>query len=249
MAADPAEALALRTFDYGETSQIVHLFTREQGRVHGIAKGAKRLKGAFHGGIPVLTLGDVRIYGRKKSADLRTLASYAVRSHFPGLRERLPRFHAAMHIAALLLGFLREEQPQEPLFDLSLSALRLLEEATDADAAALTSGFEAMLLVSTGFAPELAACVECGRAARNVESARLSPSRGGLLCRGCRGSDARAGTISGRAIPVLRALAEGPLVRARNLPADPALRREVREALTIWTSALLDRRLRFRGGG
>ena len=35
------QALALRAFDYGETSQILHLFTREEGRIHGIANPAK----------------------------------------------------------------------------------------------------------------------------------------------------------------------------------------------------------------
>jgi DNA repair protein RecO (recombination protein O) len=128
-------ALVLRTFDYGETSQILHLFTREEGRVHGIAKGARRLKGAFRGGIDVLVLGRARIYARRGAAELRVVGGFDVEDHFPGLHARIGRFHAAAHVAAILLAFTTEEQPNPELFDLSVAALRLIGQAGERRAA------------------------------------------------------------------------------------------------------------------
>lgn len=103
-----------------------------------------------------------------------------------------------------------------------------------------------MALVLLGFSPELTRCAECGRTARNVVTARLSPLRGGLLCSQCRSADPRAGELSGEAVTALRALAAGPLVDAPALAARPGVLREVRDALDRWTETLLDRPLRTR---
>lgn len=128
-------ALVLRTFDYGETSQVLHLLTRDEGRVHGIAKGARRLKGAFRGGLDALVLGRAKIYARRGAAELRVVGGFDPEDHFPGVRERLDRFHAAAHVAAILLAFTTEEQPQPELFDLAVAALRLIGQAGDGAAA------------------------------------------------------------------------------------------------------------------
>jgi len=240
----PTRALILRAFEFGESSQVVHLFTEREGRVHAIAKGARRLNGAFHGGMDLLVLGNLVLYGRRGTNQLRTLASFTGITQFAGLRRRLGRFHNAIHASALLLGFAREEQPHPDLFELTVSLLRLLEQADDDDADALGLAYETMLLRLVGFHPELTRCVECGRAARNITRTRLSPRHGGLLCRGCRSADPEAAALTGRAVASLVGLGRGPLARATGLPADRRLRHELREGLDRWTTAVLDRPLR-----
>ena len=243
MAQSQVDALILRTFEYSENSQVAHILTLEEGRIHGLAKGARRLNGAFHGGLDALALGKLGLYPRRPGAGLRTLASFRVVTHFPGLRRRLPRFHAAEHARALVLAFAREEQACPELFHLTLSLLGMLEVSVEHEAPALGLGFEAMVLAEAGFAPELTRCVRCERPARNVHTARLSVLRGGLLCRSCRGEDPGAPEVSGRAVATLVSLGKGPLVHAARLPADAELRGEVAGALDSWTSAILDRRL------
>ena len=222
------------------------MLTLEEGRIHGIAKGARRLKGAFHGGLDTLTLGKLGLYPRKAGAGLRTLSSFKVETNFPGLRRSLPSFHAAEHVRALVLSFAREEQESPVLFELSVSALRLIEAADGLAATALGLGFEAMLLHIAGFFPEVTRCVRCDREARNVHTARLSALRGGLLCRRCRGEDPGAPEVEGRTVAALVTLGAGPLVNAARLPEDPALRGSIAHALDTWTSSILDRRLATR---
>jgi DNA repair protein RecO (recombination protein O) len=238
------QALALRAFDFAETSQILQLLTRDEGRVHGIAKGARRLNGSFHGGVDVLTLGEAQVYARRPGAELRTLGGFRTETNFPGLRERLARFHVASHVQGLLLAFTREEAPDPFVFDLAVAALRMLEDADDAQADALGLGFEAMMLHHAGFLPELTRCVACGKPARNVERARLSALKGGLLCRDCAAEDARAPQATGAVVAALGKLAAGPLAMALALGPDPDLRRGLRETLDGWTTAVLDRPLR-----
>ena len=236
-------ALVLRTIEFSENSQVAHFLTLEEGRIHGIAKGARRLKGAFHGGLDMLSLGTLGLYPRKPGAGLRTLSSFRVETHFPGLRRSLERFHSAEHVRALVLSFAREEQESPALFELTVSALRLIEVADGLAAVAVAFGFEAMLLHISGFFPEFTRCVRCDRAARNVHTTRLSALRGGLLCRRCRGEDPGAPEIDGRTVAALVTLGAGPLVHAARLPADPALRHSISNALDTWTSSILDRRL------
>jgi DNA repair protein RecO (recombination protein O) len=214
------------------------------GRVHGIAKGAKRLKGAFRGGVDALVLGQARIYARRGSAELRVIGSFDATEPFSGLRGRLSRFHGASHVAALLLAFTHEEQPHPELFDLATAALRLLASADDDSAEAYAAGFEAMALGLLGFAPELTRCADCGRPARNVVTARVSPLKGGLLCSQCRSADPRAPELSGEAVAALRALSAGPIVDAPALGGAPPVLRAVRDALDRWSETLIDRPLR-----
>lgn len=243
-AARRTQALVLRAYEYGETSQILHLFTRDEGRVHGIAKGARRLNGAFHGGADSLQMGEALVYPRRAGAELRTLGGFSAATHFPGLRESIPRFHAASHVLALLLAFTREEAPDPFVFELSVAALRLLEVASGGEAPALGTFFEAMLLRHAGFLPDLQQCALCGKPARNVTSARLSPLRGGLLCRDCAGEDAQAVRVTGAVVAALRTASSGPLAAALRSAPDAATQRGLREALDAWTTVVLDRPLR-----
>lgn len=238
------QALVLRAFDFGETSQILHLLTREEGRIHGIAKGARRLQGEFRGGADLLVLGEARVYARKPSSDLRTLGAFRATEHFPGIRDRIARFHAASHVGAFVLGYTQEEQPHPTLFDLAVAALRMIERADDVQSDAAVLGFEAMALGLLGLAPVLTRCVVCGKEARNVRTTRLSAVKGGLLCTPCRGEDPRATPLSGDAATALRELADGPLVRALARPPAADVRREIRTALDRWTEMHLDRPLR-----
>ncbi|MHC4990131.1 MAG: DNA repair protein RecO, partial [Planctomycetota bacterium] len=53
------QAVCIRHWDFSETSQTVSLLSREHGVIRGLAKGAKREKGTFSGGIDLLTVGEV----------------------------------------------------------------------------------------------------------------------------------------------------------------------------------------------
>ncbi|MCZ6836092.1 MAG: recombination protein O N-terminal domain-containing protein, partial [Planctomycetota bacterium] len=65
-------AVCIRRWDFSETSQTVSLFTHTHGIIRGLAKGAKREKGAFSGGFDVLTQGHL-VAIVKPGRDLATL--------------------------------------------------------------------------------------------------------------------------------------------------------------------------------
>ena len=64
------------------------LFTKTNGIVRGLAKGAKRDKGKFSGGFDVLSRGDIGFI-LKRESELATLTEWDVRETFPKLRDNL----------------------------------------------------------------------------------------------------------------------------------------------------------------
>src|SRR5215469_9956027 len=66
MQPEKALALVLRVVEFSETSSIVTLFSREFGKLRGLAKGARRLKGPFESALDLLAL--CRIVFLRKSS-------------------------------------------------------------------------------------------------------------------------------------------------------------------------------------
>src|ERR671911_531225 len=60
------EALILRTYKLGEADRIVVFLTRDRGKKRGVAKGARRPRSPFTGGLEPMTRADVQYYEREQ---------------------------------------------------------------------------------------------------------------------------------------------------------------------------------------
>jgi DNA repair protein RecO (recombination protein O) len=145
-------AICVRHWDFSETSQTVGLFTREHGMIRGLAKGAKREKGEFSGGIDVLTRGEV-VAIVKPGRDLATLTRWSLEEIFPALRTNLAANRAAIYMADLVHHMLTDADPHPALFDAFVKTLRELEDRTLIDLTLLR--FQWDVLRETGYQPEL----------------------------------------------------------------------------------------------
>jgi DNA repair protein RecO (recombination protein O) len=82
MPARVSESLVLRTWPYSESDLIVSFFTRDQGKLRGVAKRARRLKSNFGAGLERLSQSRVTYY-QKETRELVTLSSCElIRSQF-----------------------------------------------------------------------------------------------------------------------------------------------------------------------
>lgn len=146
------DAICIRHWDWSETSQTVTLFCRTLGVVRGLAKGAKRPKSPFSGGIELLTRGRVGVI-HKPSSELATLTEWDLLLTYPVLRDSLRAHQAGVYLADLANQFVRDHDPHPALFDalhLGLTLLRADEPVWHA-----VVGFQWCTLVETGFRPEL----------------------------------------------------------------------------------------------
>ncbi len=179
-------AVVLRAWDYSESSQVVSLFTAEQGRVRLLAKGTRRqTRTLFAPGIDLAEMGEVAFRLSRGGSELGTLTNWHQVEVFPGLRRDLPRLYLALYALELTWTLTAELDPHPGLF---VALVDLLEAAATEPRGELPSRavrFQARLLRAIGLAPNLRTCSTCGRPRDPGRSAFFSPASGGLLCRRC----------------------------------------------------------------
>ena len=186
-------AVILRTYEYSETSYVLSLLTRDHGRLHALAKGARRPKGTFGGEIDLLAEGQAVLLMHPDTS-LHLLTEFSCRNRRLALRSSLARSYAACYVADAVAAASPEGDAQPELYDLLTHTLDFLE--TD-DVAAAVAFFQIHLLDLAGFMPDLKHCAGCGAALgrRAAAGPQLTYSflKGGLLCEECVAGDGEKG--------------------------------------------------------
>src|ERR671937_1211225 len=126
------EAIVLRSIRYGEADRILHLYSRERGRIGAIAKGVRRVKSRFGGRLEPLFRVD--LIAHEGRGELVTVTSAETVDPHPGLRERRDSLERATQACDAVLRLLDSQEPNPAAYNLLCHELQLL----DADAAAAT---------------------------------------------------------------------------------------------------------------
>ena len=205
MAAEKTDAIVLRLVEFSESSVIVTLFTRDFGKVSGLAKGARRPKSAFESALDLLAVCRI-VFLRKSSDALDLLTEAKLARRFRSATRDLARLYAGYYIAELLNDLTDHGDPHPELFAAADAALQALDG--DGDVAAVIARFEMVLLKQVGHLPELDACVECG--AQLAESGRVSFGHlaGGVLCTKCKSGKRQVASVRIETIQILRDLVQ-----------------------------------------
>jgi DNA repair protein RecO (recombination protein O) len=172
------DAICIRQWDWSETSQTVSLFCRSLGLVRGLAKGARRPKAPFSGGIEVLTRGHAGVIV-KQSTDMALLTEWDLLEQFPALRRSLDAHYAGLYMAELVHYAVHDHDPHTALYDALLDALRSLDDELPRRTALVN--FQWAILVETGYRPEVGCDVRTGAELPQAAAFRFSPALGGLM--------------------------------------------------------------------
>lgn len=179
MALRESEAIVLRTYPLREADLLVTLFTRLEGKVHGVARSAKKSKRRFGGALEPLTY--VRaFYDVRERQELVRLDSCEVLDSPLASEVSYPRAVALGHIAELLDELLPDHEANDAIFRLTLSVLDVLNGP---DIWMPVTYFDLWLTRLVGFLPELDECVVCGRNL-NGSRAYFHALADGLMCAG-----------------------------------------------------------------
>jgi DNA repair protein RecO (recombination protein O) len=177
MALRESEAIVLRTYPLREADLLVTLFTRLEGKVHGVARSAKKSKRRFGGALEPLTY--VRaFYDVRERQELARMDSCEVLESPLASEVSYARAVALGHIAELLDELLPDHEANDAIFRLTLSVLNVL---TGPDIWMPVTYFELWLTRLVGFLPELNECVVCGRNL-NGSRAYFHALADGLMC-------------------------------------------------------------------
>jgi len=171
------EAICIRQWEWSETSQTVALFSRAMGIVRALAKGSRRPKAPYSGGVDVLTRGRIGVIVRPRS-DLALLTEWDLVESFPGLRSNLRVHNAGLYIADIIHHAIHDHDPHTALYDATVESLRLLRGPGDVQPALLK--FQWSVLVETGYRPVLDADVRTGEALPRARAFLFNPALGGV---------------------------------------------------------------------
>jgi DNA repair protein RecO (recombination protein O) len=127
-----SEAFTLRTYPYREADLIVSFFTRDQGRLRGVARRARRPKSNFGSGLERLS--QIKMfYFQRESVELVRLDSCdLIQSQF-GLSSDYPAGVALDFLAEVSEQLLPPAEPNEKYFRLLMSVLEHVRAHKDND--------------------------------------------------------------------------------------------------------------------
>jgi len=193
-------AICIRATDFSETSQIVTFFTRENGKISAIAKGAKRPKSAFDGPIEIFAHGKI-VFSDSNKEKLATLTEFQQQGGLTHLSNNLFVLHCCLFAVELLNSMTGDYDPHPQLFDSFLHFLRNVDEQRtmnneQSDILSFLILFQLSLLKEVGLIPVLDYCVNCkttqASPSATPRQARdefyFSSSANGLICRDCEAS-------------------------------------------------------------
>jgi DNA repair protein RecO (recombination protein O) len=199
-----SEALVLRTYPFKEADLIVSFLTRDQGKLRGVAKRARRPKSTFGSGLERLS--HVRMaYFQRESHELVNLDSCElIRSQF----DLVTSYQASIaldYFAEASELLLPSAEPGEKFFRLLVAVLESLRpaggegsgQAGSSSSGSSTSGrvwravtyFSLWAVRLSGWLPELHVCLSCGSLLddpASPERAFFCRHRTGLMCGHCR---------------------------------------------------------------
>lgn len=172
----------LKSIGYGESDLIVTFYTREFGKVNGIAKGAKRSKKRFVNVFEPFSQTRM-IFSRRNRDTLALIQSCEIIEHYELIREDLEKTLTASYFIDLADHFSPEGKVNEHLFILLADFLSALSREKASEA--VIRFFEMRLLKITGFEPALGACVRCKAPVANGGKYFFYPKEGGITCAAC----------------------------------------------------------------
>jgi DNA repair protein RecO (recombination protein O) len=192
------DAFVLRTFTIKEADKVCVFFTREAGKLRGVAHGARRLKSRFGASLEPFTEVSL-VYFQKENKELVSISNCEIiNSQFvEGLSsETLGVIH---YLAELVIEFIPDHEPNERVYRLisvTLEALRRIgapipvAPVGDLDRgeklSAIVRYFEIWMLKLAGFFPHWKSCGACEKNLAG-ESAVWLTNEGIPQCSACGG--------------------------------------------------------------
>ncbi|MGN7284940.1 DNA repair protein RecO [Shouchella rhizosphaerae] len=183
------DAIVLKSIDYGETNKIVTLFTKEDGKLAVLAKGAKKPNSRFAAVTQPFVYGSYLYF---QGNGLPSLSQGEAVDSFKELQFDIVKSAYAAYITELVDKLTEERKTTFFLFDWLLLALRQINTGQDAEIIARIMDMK--MLPLAGAKPELDCCACCRSETRDPVA--FSVAYAGFLCRNCIHKDERAFPIT-----------------------------------------------------
>ena len=172
-----SEAVVLRTWPVHEADLIVSFFTRDFGRMRGVAKAALKSRKRFGGALEPMTVARAWFAERPRQELVRLDQLEILRSPLSAPVD-LTRMAVLSFFAEVIDEALPERDPQETVFRLLVS---VLEQTTREQPWMPLTYFSLWMTRLMGLLPDIGRCIVCGEVLRGAEVSYGSYTDG-LFC-------------------------------------------------------------------
>jgi DNA repair protein RecO (recombination protein O) len=231
------EAIVLRTWPFHEADLLVSLFTRDQGKVKGVARHAMKSRKRFGGALEPAT--HVRAhYTERPRQDLVRLDQFEILwSPLTAPIDTL-RLAALQLVVEVLEEAMPDQAPEDNIYRLALTTLTSIQ--TGSVHLPITY-FSLWMNRLMGWMPELAYCAACGLDLRG-ETVHWSPTADGVTCYDDRRPNSRA--LTAASVAERHRIFRTPLTSLLTEPWPPTHSPDLRTFAIGTLERHLERRLR-----
>jgi DNA repair protein RecO (recombination protein O) len=173
-----SEALILRSFPLGEADRLVSFLSRTEGRMRGVASGARRPKSRFGSTLELFSYVRMWFYERETRELVRINQCELIESFLEAQRDYSVCLTLGL-MSEVTEAVLGEHEVAEPNFRLLLLVARAIKAGAKLPLALAYFAFWTVRL--GGWMPALDCCSRCGAPL----SDRASMARSGLFCPHC----------------------------------------------------------------
>ncbi len=193
-------AVVIGAFPLGESDRVVTFYSRDFGKIRGVAHASRRMKSRFTGALELFTLGELVFFDTGRS-ELVQVDHFDIVRPFDRVREDLERLGRASWIVECVTRLTADRDRHAALYGLLVRSLRALEAGAPPERVAVCFGVRS--LDALGHRPRLDACTVCGRA---YPFPRASLGPGGVVCEACARREGGLPVVSGAAVAALGGL-------------------------------------------
>ena len=216
------EGIILREIDYGETSKILDVFTKEYGIIGVISKGSKKVKSSLSGVSNRLTYGIFHLY--YKEDKLSTLSSVDVKNPFLNIKNNVINIAFSTYLSELVAQVVKQSHNYSEIYDLFINSLLKINELYDP--LVITNILELKLLSYLGVNPILDKCSNCGK---STDIVTFSSYHNGLLCKNCRTNEK---LVDIKAIKMIRMYYYLDISKITKIDIDSKVKKQIDDFLT-----------------
>lgn len=220
------EAIVLKSYETGNTSEVVHVFSGRAGALSVYARGLRRAKSPYRGMLQPLSRVQLAVY-LKEDAEMGTLKEASLLDDNAALTHDFERLTLGLVLAEAASAAGEKNHPAEETYGALVEALRLLDPRSGMTALVAACEGLLCLLAAAGYSP-------------GIDPGLLQPWPPGKARPVCFWLDAETATVHGRRSQPPRA-PHWPLniaANARDIPIPPAAVRMIYESPRAETTTL-----------
>ena len=230
-----SDSIILKTYPLAEADRIVVFFSRDYGKLRGVANGVRRMKSGFGASLEPLARSKVTFF-RKETFDLVRIRSTELVDSPMKLLGDYDRAVLAAHAADLVDRFLPDHEVHDEVFRLFNVVRQSLIDACPLELARCY--FEVWMLRLAGVFPDLFTCSLCSRRMEDAERRVLLP---GLTSVGCGRCERGEGIdMPSRTVDAFRWILTRPLSEDSGRPETEGLQ-HVGQLDKLWMDRFFDR--------